>query len=355
MKPVAAAGPGEGGEVDRLQLAAVLGVAEEDHLLPLDLAERVVLDDDDLDRQLVLHRGGELGHQHREAAVADEGDALPVRDRRSGRRWRRAGRWPSRPGCPTASASGRAGPGSAARTRWRSCRSRRRRWRRRDRRLPSSQATTCGFIGLSGARAALLHQLPTTPACRPAPSRGSRGPRCARSSGRSACERAPAVADQPDLDRIAQADARPGRGRSGRRAPGRAWDRTRCRGTRCRPCSSVSHSSSASCDGRVPSRPIAAGRVRAVVRHRRLAEQRLDDRRAERLGQLLQLVGGAERAPAGQDGDLACRRSGPRRRGAGPPRPAGRALRAKTSEVWSGHVALASARRPPAPGDRRGS
>ena len=56
----------------------VLGVAQEDHLLPLDLAERVVLDDDDLDRQLVLDRRGELAHQHREAAVADERDDLPV-------------------------------------------------------------------------------------------------------------------------------------------------------------------------------------------------------------------------------------------------------------------------------------
>ena len=40
---------GDGGEVDRLELAAELGIAEEDHLLPFDLPERVVLDDDDLD------------------------------------------------------------------------------------------------------------------------------------------------------------------------------------------------------------------------------------------------------------------------------------------------------------------
>ena len=74
----AAAGLGELDEVDRLELDAVLGVAQEDHLLPLDLAERVVLDDDDLDRQLVLDRRDELAHQHREAAVADEGDDLAV-------------------------------------------------------------------------------------------------------------------------------------------------------------------------------------------------------------------------------------------------------------------------------------
>ena len=74
----AAARLGELHEVDRLQLDPVFGVAQEDHLLPLDLAERVVLDDDDLDRQLVLDRRDEVAHQHREAAVADEGDDLPV-------------------------------------------------------------------------------------------------------------------------------------------------------------------------------------------------------------------------------------------------------------------------------------
>jgi hypothetical protein len=34
-----------------VQRDLVLGVAQEDHLLPLDLAQRIVLDDDDLDRQ----------------------------------------------------------------------------------------------------------------------------------------------------------------------------------------------------------------------------------------------------------------------------------------------------------------
>ena len=38
------------------------------------MPERVVLHDHDLDRQFVLHAIGELGHQHREAAVAHEGD-----------------------------------------------------------------------------------------------------------------------------------------------------------------------------------------------------------------------------------------------------------------------------------------
>jgi hypothetical protein len=41
----APAGLSERGEVDRVQLAPVLGVAEEHHLLPLDLSEGVVLHD----------------------------------------------------------------------------------------------------------------------------------------------------------------------------------------------------------------------------------------------------------------------------------------------------------------------
>ena len=40
-----------------------------------------------------------LGHQHREAAVADEGDALPVGIRDLRARWRTASRSPSSPGC----------------------------------------------------------------------------------------------------------------------------------------------------------------------------------------------------------------------------------------------------------------
>ena len=76
VKPVAAAGLARtSAKSIGCSSHAVLRVAEEHHLLPLDLAERVVLDDDDLDRQVVLHGRGELAHQHREAAVADEGDA----------------------------------------------------------------------------------------------------------------------------------------------------------------------------------------------------------------------------------------------------------------------------------------
>jgi len=48
----------------------------------------------------------------------------------------------------------------------------------------------------------------------------------------------------------------------------------------------------------------AAGGVGAVVRHRGLAQQGLDDRRAQQLRDLLELVGGVQGAAAGQDGDL---------------------------------------------------
>src|SRR5207247_1917150 len=50
----AAAGLGKADEVDRLERHAIFGVAEKDHLFPFDHPERVVLDDDDLDRQPIL-------------------------------------------------------------------------------------------------------------------------------------------------------------------------------------------------------------------------------------------------------------------------------------------------------------
>ena len=65
-------------EIDRLEVADIFGVPQEHHLLPFDLAERVVLDDDDFDRELVFDGGRQLGHQHRQAAIADKGDDLAV-------------------------------------------------------------------------------------------------------------------------------------------------------------------------------------------------------------------------------------------------------------------------------------
>jgi hypothetical protein len=64
---------------DRLERHAVFGIAKKDHLFQFDHSERVVLDDDDLDRQPILHRGGKFAHEHGEAAVADECDRLTAR------------------------------------------------------------------------------------------------------------------------------------------------------------------------------------------------------------------------------------------------------------------------------------
>src|SRR5258706_3919446 len=66
-------------EVDRLQFNTIFRVSEKYHLLPLDLSQRVVLDDHDLDRKAILYGGCEIGHQHRKSSVTDEGNALPVR------------------------------------------------------------------------------------------------------------------------------------------------------------------------------------------------------------------------------------------------------------------------------------
>src|SRR5919199_1718034 len=51
---------------------------------PQDLAEGAVVVDHHLDREVVAAGGVELGHQHGEAAVADEGDALAARMGRLG-------------------------------------------------------------------------------------------------------------------------------------------------------------------------------------------------------------------------------------------------------------------------------
>jgi hypothetical protein len=75
---------GEGREVDGLEVHAEFRIAQKHHLLPLDHPEGVVLDDDDLDGQAVLHGGGELRHQHRKATITHERDdlALGARHRR---------------------------------------------------------------------------------------------------------------------------------------------------------------------------------------------------------------------------------------------------------------------------------
>ena len=87
---------------------AVLGVAQH-HLLPQDLAEGVVVVDHDLDRQLVLDGGDELGHQHGEPAVADVARSPGGRGRHAGSRSRTAARAPSWPGSRTGRTAGRRG------------------------------------------------------------------------------------------------------------------------------------------------------------------------------------------------------------------------------------------------------
>ena len=96
----------------------------------------------------------------------------------------------------------------------------------------------------------------TTPACRSAPSRGSS--RCSLLleqrqqclQRRRGCRRP----GRPRRDSAGRCAA--GRDRSARRAPCPAWDRTRCTETSVPTISSVSHSSIASCEGSVPSRPM---------------------------------------------------------------------------------------------------
>jgi hypothetical protein len=83
-KPSAPQGVRVGDGVYRRELAAELGVAEL-ALLEFHLAEAVVLEHDRLEGQLLLHGGGELGHQLGEAAVADDRDRLVIRKSERGR------------------------------------------------------------------------------------------------------------------------------------------------------------------------------------------------------------------------------------------------------------------------------
>lgn len=48
-------------------------------LVEFDLGEAVVLEDDDLHRKLVGDRGRQFRHQHREAAITDDGDRGSIR------------------------------------------------------------------------------------------------------------------------------------------------------------------------------------------------------------------------------------------------------------------------------------
>ena len=132
-----------------LQIHSILRIAQKDHLLPLDLSQRVVLDDDDLDRQLVLHRGRRsrpstwrIRHRPQTRRTAD-------RDRRVaprcvyGKPGAMVARLPDRlciwPRLTGISRAHQVAIVPLSQLTMASLR----------RRLPSSQATTCGFIGLS--------------------------------------------------------------------------------------------------------------------------------------------------------------------------------------------------------------
>jgi hypothetical protein len=69
----------EAGEIDRLKIDALFRSTGKHHLLPFYLTERVVFYDHDFYRQSVFDAGGKLRHQHREAAVSYESDALAIR------------------------------------------------------------------------------------------------------------------------------------------------------------------------------------------------------------------------------------------------------------------------------------
>ena len=85
---------GHRAEVRVLHVGAPRLVAD-DHHLGADHAERGVVEDHQLDRDVEAGRREQLAHQHREAAVAAEGDDLTV----GGARLRADGlghaRWPS--------------------------------------------------------------------------------------------------------------------------------------------------------------------------------------------------------------------------------------------------------------------
>src|SRR5579859_3369461 len=66
-------------EVDGMQLNTEFRISFEDHLLPFDLAEHVVLNHYNGYAHFVFHQGREFCHQHTETAVADDTNNLATR------------------------------------------------------------------------------------------------------------------------------------------------------------------------------------------------------------------------------------------------------------------------------------
>ena len=98
--PRAPHGPGDRREVDRPEIGRDLDLAAlpaPPLLVHPDRAVALVVEDDRDDPGLLADRGLELGHRHREAAVAGERDDRPVAMDERGRDRRRQRRSPSRP------------------------------------------------------------------------------------------------------------------------------------------------------------------------------------------------------------------------------------------------------------------
>src|SRR6185312_14464234 len=66
---------------DRLKIDTELRITLQDDLLPLDLPQHIVFDDDDFHVHVVFDQRGDFAHQHGETAVSDDADDLPVRER----------------------------------------------------------------------------------------------------------------------------------------------------------------------------------------------------------------------------------------------------------------------------------
>src|SRR5690349_21341025 len=67
-----AAGPGECGEVDGMEIDSIFRITEKNHLFPFDLSEDIVLNDNDPYGKLIFYRRHKVRHQHGEATVPHE-------------------------------------------------------------------------------------------------------------------------------------------------------------------------------------------------------------------------------------------------------------------------------------------
>src|SRR5207247_9705475 len=74
-------GLGQLGEVrGKIQVNIAVALFEKDFLPLADHSQRVVVDDGDLDRHVILGHGGEIVQRHLELAVADDGEYFEIRE-----------------------------------------------------------------------------------------------------------------------------------------------------------------------------------------------------------------------------------------------------------------------------------